>query len=114
MIRAYRVCGPWGTPLDIAERFYIAAATLGFLLIAAMPCSDELGQAASNLVRISCVTDTRPSARLGRAKSGAAPPRCEMKLGRAPANRLKLPLPHPTAAVVGNYRYDLISGPYNL
>jgi hypothetical protein len=36
VIRAYRVSGPWGTPMDIAERFYIAAAALGFLLIAAM------------------------------------------------------------------------------
>ena len=35
-IRAYRTRGPWGTPMDIAERFYIAAAALGFLLIAAM------------------------------------------------------------------------------
>ena len=29
-IRAYRIRGPWGTPMDIAERFYIAAAALGF------------------------------------------------------------------------------------
>ena len=35
-IRAYRIHGPWGTPMDIAERSYIAAAALGFLLIAAM------------------------------------------------------------------------------
>jgi len=36
VIRAYRTRGPWGTPMDIVERFFIAAAALGFLLIAAM------------------------------------------------------------------------------
>jgi hypothetical protein len=34
--RAYRTDGPWGTPMDIVERFYIAAAVLSFMLIAAM------------------------------------------------------------------------------
>jgi len=36
VIRTYRTHGPSGTPMDIVERFYIAAAALGFLLIAAM------------------------------------------------------------------------------
>ena len=36
VVRAYRTHGPWGLPMDIVERFYIAAAAMGFLLIAAM------------------------------------------------------------------------------
>jgi hypothetical protein len=36
VIRAYRTHGPWGTPMDIMERFYIAAAAFCFLIIAAM------------------------------------------------------------------------------
>jgi hypothetical protein len=36
-LRAYRApLGVRGLPMDIVERFYIAAAALGFLLIAAM------------------------------------------------------------------------------
>jgi hypothetical protein len=36
VIRTYRTYGPWGNSMDIMERFYIAAAALGLLLIAAM------------------------------------------------------------------------------
>ena len=36
IIQTYLPMGLGGTPMDIVERFYIAAAALGFLLIAAM------------------------------------------------------------------------------
>ena len=100
MIPAYRVCGPWGTPLDIAERFYIAAAALGFLLIAAMPCSDELGQAASNLVRISCVTDTRPSARLGSCQKWGRPTALRNEIRAGPCQPLEI-VPAPSDSGCG-------------